>query len=84
MKVGMEMLFTLLAEWSLLEVLCCIRFKPVQGVGVSSVYVQPSPHRMVRRPFPGPTRGTAATLGGFSPLSTYRGLEFFPPRCLYM
>jgi hypothetical protein len=39
---------------------------------------------MVRRPFAGPTRGAAATLGGFSPLSTHRGLGFSHPRCLYM
>jgi hypothetical protein len=50
-----------------LEVLCCIRFRPVHGVGLSSTYVQLSPHRMVRHPFRGPTRGAAATLGGFSP-----------------
>jgi hypothetical protein len=66
----------------LLEVLYCIRFRPVQWVGLSSVYVQLSPYRMVHRPFPGPTRGTAATLVGFSPLSTHRALRFSPPRCL--
>jgi hypothetical protein len=59
-----------------LEELCCIRFRPVHRVELSSAYVQPSPHKMVRRPFPGPTRGAAATLEGFSPLSTHRGLGF--------
>jgi hypothetical protein len=54
-------------KFGVLEVLSCIRFSSVQGVRLSSAYIQPSPHRIVCRPFPGPTRGAAATLGGFSP-----------------
>jgi hypothetical protein len=55
-----------------LEVLCCIRFRHVQGVELSFAYVQPSLYKMVRRAFPRPTRGAATTLtlGGFPPFHT--------------
>jgi hypothetical protein len=64
-------------------ILGCIRFTPIHGVGLSFAYVQPSPHRVVRCPFPGPTRGAPPPSDDFPPIHILWS-RFFPYIAAYI